>query len=60
MILSIFDFFCQLDDDQFKVLLPTVFPFVRTLVVHGKDEMVRQNLAEFLDRIAILFSFQAE
>lgn len=60
MLLSVFDLLCQLNDAQFKALLPVTFPVVQTLVAHAQDSTVRQTTAEYLQRVATLHSFTVD
>ena len=40
-----------------KVMLPIVFPGVKTLTAHASDINLKQQLAEFYNRVATVYGF---
>jgi hypothetical protein len=60
MLGSVFDLVAQLDDAKFKVLLPVLFNGVRRLTAHATDSALKQALAEFFHRIAMVYGFSPD
>jgi len=60
MLLSVFDLLCQLDDVQFEALLPATYPTVCVLVTYANESTLRQTIAEYLQRVSVLYRFVAE
>ncbi|KAL0275112.1 UNVERIFIED_CONTAM: hypothetical protein PYX00_003074 [Menopon gallinae] len=57
MLSVVFDLLAQLDDDQFRLLLPIVFDGVRRLTAHATDAALKQAVAELFQRVALVFGF---
>ena len=49
----------DLNDEEFKIMLPLVFTGVKTLTVHAGDFDLKNNIAEFYNRVAMVFGFAA-
>ena len=49
----------DLNDEEFKIMLPLVFTGVKTLTVHAGDFDLKNNIAEFYNRVATVFGFAA-
>ena len=60
LLCTILGLFHQLNDDQFKLLLPTVFSCVNHLICHAQDMRLREELAQWLHRVGELFTLMAD
>ncbi|CAG0916914.1 unnamed protein product [Notodromas monacha] len=60
MLTSAFDLLQQTSDDQFRSLLPCVFPSVLALVSHAVDLPFRQTVADFLQRVSNVYGFSPD
>ncbi|XP_049951444.1 brefeldin A-inhibited guanine nucleotide-exchange protein 3 [Schistocerca serialis cubense] len=60
MLGSVFDLLAQLDDNHFRTLLPVLFHGVRQLTAHATDTTLKQAVAEFFYRVAVLYGFSPE
>lgn len=60
MLVSVFDLLSQLDDARFRTLLPVLFRGVRSLMQHATHHTLKQSLAQFFNRLAVLYGFSPE
>ncbi|XP_026684006.1 brefeldin A-inhibited guanine nucleotide-exchange protein 3-like [Diaphorina citri] len=57
MLVSVFQVLSHLDNAQWKLFLPVVFPGVRKLTAHATHHVLKQSLADFFQRIAEMYGF---
>lgn len=57
MIGAVFDLLAQLNDEQFRLLLPILFDGIRRLTAYATDPALKQAVAELFHRIASLYGF---
>ena len=60
LVLVYFNLTSKLSDDQFRIFLPLLFPGVKTLTEHAKDEELKKQIADFFQRIATIYGFDCE
>ncbi|KAG8234274.1 hypothetical protein J437_LFUL006519 [Ladona fulva] len=57
MLVSVFDLVAQLDDEHFRALLPVLFGGVKRLTAHATDANLKQVVAGFFQRVAVVYGF---
>ena len=57
MICNVLQLFHQLEDYQYRALLPVLFNCVNQLICHCKDSRLREVLAQWTYRIGHLYGF---
>ncbi|XP_071438715.1 brefeldin A-inhibited guanine nucleotide-exchange protein 3 [Hetaerina americana] len=60
MLVSVFDLVAHLDDDHFRALLPALFGGVKRLTAHAPDANLKQVVAGFFQRVAVVYGFGVE
>ena len=60
LVLVFFHLSAALSDEEFKVFLPLLFPGVKSLTAYAKDDKLKQQIAEFFQRVASIFGFDPE
>jgi len=60
LVLVLLNLAADLSEDEFRVLLPALYPGVRSLTAFAKDDRLKQRLADFFQRVASIFGFNAE
>ena len=57
LVVLILDLGAQLEDREFQIMLPLIFPGVKALTAHAQDENIKQQIAEFFYRVANVYGF---
>lgn len=57
VLISVFDILAQLDDEIFRIFLPVFFIGVRSLTAHATHPSLKHALAEFFQRVAVVYGF---
>ena len=50
----------DLDDREFRVFLPLLFPGVKALTAYARNDELKQQIADFFQRVAMIFGFNPE
>eukprot|EP00096_Caligus_rogercresseyi_P011900 TRINITY_DN4831_c0_g1_i1.p1 TRINITY_DN4831_c0_g1~~TRINITY_DN4831_c0_g1_i1.p1 ORF type:complete len:388 (-),score=140.18 TRINITY_DN4831_c0_g1_i1:1104-2267(-) len=50
----------ELPDEEYKSLLPLLFPGVKALAAHAQDAILKQEVADVFVRVGSIFGFNAE
>ena len=60
LVLVLFHLSSSLEDGQFKTFLPVFFPAVKSLTAHARNDELKQQIADFFQRVASIYDFNAE
>ena len=60
LVLVFFHLSASLSDEEFKIFLPLLFPGVKSLTAYAKDDKLKQQIADFFQRVASIFGFDPD
>ena len=60
LVLVFFHLSSTVSDENFRVFLPLLFPGVKSLTAYAKNEKLKQQIAEFFQRVASIYGFNPD
>lgn len=60
LVLVFFNLSSSLEDNKFQLFLPLLFPGVKVLTAYARDAELKQQIADFFQRVASIYGFNPE